>query len=158
MRFIKVNESILKSVCIVLVLSSFILTSCNEKMNNSKNREKEISTKPVKTQEQIAAERKQYEEDMAQVKNKIENKITSYRAISSPRITLHEDGAETNTLVKKIHKLGFEYDDRTNSIIDKSTLGDKVFTLNIRFKKYSEYEIISVSVIDEANMVYWDLE
>jgi hypothetical protein len=159
MGFTKFNNSILKSVCIVLVVSSVMFESCNESKSNSRNSEEAIPERPIKTEEQIAAENLQYEKDEAEVKSKIENKLSklNYKAISSPHIRLFQGGAETYTPVKKVTN-NFEYDAESNTITNSEELGDKVFSMEILFKKYSEYEITSVRLIDEANMLYWDLE
>lgn len=165
MRFIKVNKIILQSTCTALTISSLMFVSCDESKSNSRSRsnsrniENTIPDRPVKTQEQIAAENRQYEKNTTQVKDKIEKKISklSYKAISPPRIRLYQDIAETHTPVKKV-KHNFKYDAQSNTITDSQEIEDKVFTMRIMFKKYSEYEITSVQLIDEANMKYWDLE
>lgn len=103
----------------------------------------------------MKAEQLKYDTEYAQVKKKVETKISklSYKAIESPRIILFQGGAETHTAVKKSTP---RYNSVTNTFSEE--LGDKVFTLDIQFKKYTEYEIASVRLVDESNMIYWDLE
>lgn len=159
MRLTKVNRSILKSFSVLLIMSGAFLTSCTENNNSKSRNESAVIAHPAKTQEQIAEENRQFMKNREQVERKVKTKIEKlgYKAVSPSQITMYQDVANTHTPVKKV-KHNFRYDEKTETITNLSTVEDKVFVLDIRFKKYSEYEITNVRLVDEGNMVYWDLE
>lgn len=155
----KVNQCVLKSICFVLVMSGIMLISCNESSSSKSKNESTVAARPVKTQAQIDEENRQFMKNREQVERKVKTKIEKlgYKAVSPSQITMYQDVANTHTPVKKV-KYNFRYDEKTETITNLSTVEDKVFVLDIRFKKYSEYEITNVRLVDEGNMVYWDLE
>lgn len=142
------------------MITLLCIISCDNQNKSNRSQDRGTTTNiPFRTDEQVRADQAKYDKEHEQVKKKIETKIDklSYKSISSPRIRFYQDVAETHTPVKKVN-MSFKYDAESNTLTSTEEVEDKVFTLRIMFKKYSEYEITSVQLIDEANMKYWDLE
>lgn len=147
--------SSLKLCILILITSLFMFNSCDE-WNKSKSSTNQTSEqRPSLTDEEIRTQQATFEREHAEIKRKVETKIEKlgYKSIQSPKIIIHQDGAKTNTAVKKVIKKR-----DPNLLISNEELGDKVYNMSIDFQKFREYEILSVKLIDEARMVYWDLE
>jgi hypothetical protein len=92
-----------------------------------------------------------------EISSKVYEKIEKlgYKAIQTGSFEFSQYSAEviTKTPVKKTT---LNYDSFTNTI--QHGLEDKVYTMEIKFRKYNNYEITGVRLIDEGNNTYKNLE
>ena len=99
----------------------------------------------------------QKKQEKTKISSKVYEKIEKlgYKAIQTGSFEFSQYSAEviTKTPVKKTT---LNYDSFTNTI--QHGLEDKVYTMEIKFRKYNNYEITGVRLIDEGNNTYKNLE